>query len=118
MFKLQCRVGRFAELRFGSLFVVSEMPLLRTRLAEIMGAQPGKLVFAVDVRALEKFGPDEEKQLVAMMQADNPRVEKSAILVNSSGRFGLQVLKMIQAADNRARRVLREPKDLQDWLAP
>ena len=118
MFRIECRVGRFAELRFGNSFVVSEMPLFRSRLADIWHNQPGKVVFAVDLRQLEKFGPDEEKTLIALMQTDNPRIEKSAMLVNGSGRFGVQVLKMVQEADNRARRVFREPADLQTWLAP
>jgi hypothetical protein len=118
MFKLQCRVGRFGELRFGHIFSVTEMPLLRSRLADIWNQQPSKMVFCVDLRLLEKFGPEEEKTLIAVMQADNPRVERSGMLVNANGRFGMQVLRMIQEAENRARRVLREPRDLQNWLAP
>jgi hypothetical protein len=118
MFRIERRVGRFAELRFGSIFNITELPLFRSKLADIWHGQSGKLVFCVDLRALDKFGPEEEKTLIGVMQADNPRVERSAMLVNPSGRFGVQVLKMIQEADNRARRVLREPKDVQSWLAP
>ncbi len=118
MFSIKCRVGRFVELRFGSIFTLSEMPVFRSRLADLMRAQPAKIVFCTDLRALEKFGPEEEKALITLMQTDNPRIEKSAMLVNASGRFGVQVLKMIQEAENRARRVFREPADVQTWLAP
>ena len=115
---MECRVGRFAELRFGHLFNVSETPRLRTRLAEIFRDTQGKIVFCVDLRKLERFGDEEEKQLIALMQTDNPRVEKSAMLVNENGRFGLQVLRMLQEAENRARRVCRKVEDVKTWLTP
>ena len=118
MFTMERHVGRFCELRFGPMFQVSEMPRLRSVLAEIFGSQSGKFVFCTDLRAIDRFGPEEEKHLITLMQTDNPRVERSAMLVNANGRFGMQVLKMIQAADNRARRVFREALDLQTWLAP
>jgi len=118
MFRIERRVGRFAELRFGSIFTITELPLFRSKLTEIWQGLSGKVVFCVDLRQLEKFGPEEEKTLIGVMQADNPRVERSAMLVNPSGRFGVQVLKMIQEADNRARRVFRDAKDVQVWLAP
>ncbi len=117
MFTMECREGRLGELRFGAAFASSEMPMIRSRLLDIHASHRGKLVFCVDLRALDRFGPDEEKQLIALMQADNPRVERSAMLVNASGRFGLQVLKMIQEADNRARRVFREPAEVAQWLS-
>jgi hypothetical protein len=118
MFTLQCRAGRLAELRFGSTFSASEMPQLRARLTEAWRSQTAKLVVCVDLRASERFGPEEEKQLIGLMQTDNPRIEKSAVLVHGSGRFGVQVLKMVQAANNRARRVFRDPIDLKRWLMP
>jgi hypothetical protein len=115
---MEVRVGRFAELRFGHLFNISETPRLKTSLANIFRDQPGKIVFCVDVRKIERFGVEEEKQMIAVMNTDNPRIERTAILINENGRFGLQILRMLQEADNRARRICRSYDEVKAWLNP
>jgi hypothetical protein len=63
------------------------------------------------------FAPEDAEQMLAVMRADNPRVERTAILVNGDALFGMQMERLVRAAAARNRRVFRSGSAAVAWLS-
>ena len=51
-----------------------------------------------------------------MLKSDNPKVERSAVLIGNSSVFGLQLERMFREAGNPGRRVFRSVDTIVTWL--
>lgn len=116
---MQCerRVGRLCEVSARPPFTVDEADtqFMRVRLLVTSSKQP--LVFCSDVRAVTVLPPDVADKMVALMRADNARIERHAFLVAAeSSLFAMQVERMLRDSTSPARRSFRDPGALAAWL--
>lgn len=79
----------------------------------------GPVVVCTDLTDARTFAPATTERFVAVMKADNPRLERSAILFGPhSATFVLQLERMVREANSPARRTFRETNELVEWLRP
>lgn len=87
------------------------------RAAIVASAVP--VVVVSDLRVARAFSPDTTDRFIALMKADNPKIERSALLVDEEARtLGLQAQRMVKEAAHASRRVFSDPAELREWLAP
>jgi hypothetical protein len=88
-------------------------------LRRTIGAIGGTVVVCTDLTDARVFAPEVTEAFVKAMKADNPKIERSAILLSGrSAIFLLQLERMIREAANPARRSFRDLHELGGWLAP
>jgi hypothetical protein len=86
--------------------------------ATVMGL-PGPVVICSDVTEARTFSDRTVQQFVALMKADNPKIERSAFLLDpASATFALQLERMVREASSPARRTFRDARSLCEWLIP
>jgi hypothetical protein len=79
----------------------------------------GRVVVCTDLTDARTFAPSTTERFVRVMKADNPRLERSAILLAShAATFTLQLERMLREATGAARRVFHDPRELSEWLQP
>jgi hypothetical protein len=84
-----------------------------------IAAIPGPAVICSDVCEARTFSERTVEQFLALMKSDNPRIERSAFLLDASAAtFALQLERMVREANNPARRTFREARALTEWLLP
>lgn len=116
MFTLELRQGRLVEGRISSPVVMTEVLGFAKRFQELVGPVSGQVSIVTDIRGAHVFPPDVADGFVKVMKIDNPRLARSAFLINESATFGLQVERMIRDGGNPARRTFREADALSKWL--
>jgi hypothetical protein len=79
----------------------------------------GPVVICTDLTDARTFAPAVVDRFLQVMRADNPRLERSAILLGkSSATFELQIERLVREADSPARHTFRDTRALVDWLRP
>jgi hypothetical protein len=82
-------------------------------------AIPGPVLICSDVSEARTFSDRTVQQFVSLMKADNPKVERSAFLLDpGAATFALQLERMVREASSPARRTFREARALTEWLLP
>lgn len=117
MFSSEHHEGRLIELRVVSPITLEEAAALYRAHVEVISKISGDFIVAVDLRRAFVFPPQVTDQLIALATQLNPRLLRSAILINQSAILGLQAERAIKEAGNPNRRTFREPEDLEQWLA-
>jgi hypothetical protein len=116
MFQIDNHAGRLIEMIVASPVTMDEQAAGAIRLAALAGALPAKFVIVADCRLAHTFPPDVADGFGKLMRSDNPRIQRSAILVGRSALLTLQVERIVREAQNAARRMLREPDAVLSWL--
>ena len=81
-------------------------------------AVEGPSIVCADLRQARTFSPETTERFVALMRADNPKIERSALLFEPrSATLELQIERMVREAQLPARRIFRERAPLEEWLA-
>lgn len=117
MYIVEKRAGRLIESRLGS-------PLSRVDIENVVQhvrmnviASPAKVVCCVDLTQLDALPADAIELFLAMFTRDNPRIERSAFLLNRVGTaLGLQLARMIRQAGTVARMTFEDRSELATWL--
>ncbi len=79
----------------------------------------GPVVVCADVSAARTFSQQTTERFIALMRSDNPKLERSALLLAAeSATFTLQVERMVREANHPERRTFRDRTELRAWLAP
>jgi hypothetical protein len=87
--------------------------LLRTAIVAI----GGPVVICADLTGARTFSADTAAHFVALMKSDNPRLERSALLLSeASATLVLQIERMVREAASPARRVFLDRQALRGWL--
>jgi hypothetical protein len=87
--------------------------LLRTAIVAI----GGPVVICADLTEARTFAAETAAQFVALMKADNPKLERSALLLSeASATLVLQIERMVREAASPARRVFLDRQLLRGWL--
>jgi len=116
MFSVEVNAGRLLEIRLIAPVSVEDILITGERLVQLFQKHPGKLVSAGDITRATVFPPDVAAKVLEVFRVDNPRLERSAILVSSSAVFGLQIERLISQAENPARRCFHDPFELKAFL--
>jgi len=95
---IENRVGRLVEIVMASRMTVDEMVQFRTRMWSVLSQIAGKAVIVVDLRRAEMFSQDVAERLLQMLKTDNPKVERSAYVLEGAASFALQVERIIREA--------------------
>jgi hypothetical protein len=82
-------------------------------------AIPGPAVICSDVSEARTFSERTVEQFLALMKSDNPKIERSAFLLDpGAATFALQLERMVREASSPARRTFRDARALTEWLLP
>ncbi len=117
MFSSENQVGRLVELRIITPVEPAEILELQIRHAAVTHGVKGPYVVAVDLRRAHVFPPAITEGFISLMSRLNPRLLRSAILINESAVLGLQAERAIQTAGNPSRQAFRQPAAVEQWLA-
>lgn len=114
-------VGRLLEIRPGALQSVEAVRSVGTAIAQMMrkvaGELDGGVIVCADWRGMRVLAPDVAEALTALMRGGNPRVLRSAALIGGHATFGLQVERVIRAANSPVRRAFRDGEELVRWFS-
>jgi|GEM_PF-1128736 len=84
---------------------------------EIRRIAPTPVVFAADIRTLLVMPPDVAEQFLAMLRANSPAVERTAVLIAADrGVMALQVERLIHSGGHATRRTFDTPREAVAWL--
>jgi hypothetical protein len=86
-------------------------------IAQLVASAPFRVVGLLDISRVRVFGREDAELLVAVMREDNPRVERTAILINGEALFGMQMERLVRAAALPRRQVFRAAGPAIAWLA-
>jgi len=115
-FHVARKVGRLIELRPEPLYSVDLVAALGNAAKAVMRGVGTECVFCMDWRRLRLFAPEVADALAALMKGGNARFLRSAVLIGDNATFGLQVERVIKAANNPSRRAFRDVNELLAWL--
>src|SRR5687768_14073406 len=108
MHSVENHVGRLIEVRLATPFSDEELEVCIVRIRATVVANPQKIVFAVDVAGVDVLPPETADKFLAMMRADNPKVERAGYLLPPRRAIvGLQLERMIRDAKGPGRRAFR-----------
>ena len=117
MFSVNVKVGRLLEIRLVAPVTIGDIEQGGSRLAELLRQyHPNKLVGVGDFSQATVFPQEVATKVLEVLKADNPRIERSGILVSQSAIFSLQIERLLAHAENINRRSFRDPYDLKAFL--
>ena len=117
MFIARPSVGRLLEIRIASPFELSEFRALEENVTRLLSSSPVPWIACGDMRHAAVFTQDVVQGLIDLLRSDNPRLERSGLLVSTSAVFSMQIERIIRAAGNPARRAFRDAKEGVAWLS-
>ncbi len=116
MWTVQNSVGRLVEARLTTTDSNSAAACLAA-IAQLVASAPFRVVGLLDVSRVRVFGREDAELFVAVMREDNPRVERTAILINGDALVGMQMERLVRAAALPRRQVFRAAGPAIAWLA-
>lgn len=117
MIVVSLRTGRLAIVRVRSPVTEGEFDHFMVDMKKVVASVRGQLVFCSDVRAAQVLGDKIADKVMASMRRENPRVERTALLVpTKSAVLALQFERLIREAGNPARRAFRDAAQAAAWL--
>jgi hypothetical protein len=116
VFSVDVKVGRLLEVRLVAPVTVVDIDIIRDRLRLFFRTFPSKLVACGDFSRADVFLPDVAERILETFKYDNPKVERSGILVSASAIFSLQLERLVSQANNPGRRCFRDPFELKAYL--
>jgi len=117
MFAVDVKVGRLLEVRLVAPVTVIDIDVTKGRLALFFRTFPGKLVACGDFSRADVFPQDVAARVLETFKQDNPKLERSGILVSPSALFSIQLERLVAQANNPARRCFRDSFELKTYLA-
>ena len=110
-------VGRIATVRFLAPLTEDEVFALGFKARSLFTQVARPAVFCTDVRAAGVLPTGVAERLIQMMRADNPGVERNALLVGDGSLLALQFDRMLREAAHPGRRTFRDPGAAITWLS-
>lgn len=117
MISVTNKTGRLVEVRALSPLSLEELAQFKAELIEIIKRLGQKFTACVDLRQLKILQPPQAEAIQKIFLADNPMLERSAILFPEEGAaLAMQFERLIQEAKNPSRRSFRAVEPLVLWL--
>ncbi len=111
--------GRLVTFRVRSPVEDANAGAAAVELRSVVGRVAGRVVICTDLTDARTFAPSTVERFVQAMKADNPRLERSAILLGpDSPTLLLQLERMIKESSHPGRRTFRDTAELAEWLRP
>ena len=113
------RVGRLLEVRALLPIKLEEIPALTQSIRAIFERAPRLVVAILDARSYGLEPPIATDHFVENIKKDNPRIERSAFLIEpGQSLLGLQLERMIREAGNPNRRLFKDIPAATAFLRP
>ncbi|HWZ89675.1 MAG TPA: hypothetical protein VNW92_12515 [Polyangiaceae bacterium] len=109
-------VGKLVEARLTSADS-GEVGACLAEIAKLVAIAPRPVVGILDMSQVRVLGREDADRFVTVMRGDNPRVERTAIVVNADQLLGLQMERLVRAAALPRRQVFRLATPAVAWLA-
>src|SRR5262245_47072260 len=111
------RDGRLVLMRLTAPIMTEDIDDLVGQVRMNMIAAPAKVVFFADLTGADSPPPGSEPHIVETFTRDNPKLERSAIVVapRKTG-LALQMERLAREAKNPNRRVFHEPDAAIRWM--
>jgi hypothetical protein len=111
------RDGRLVLMRLTSPITSADTEDVVAQVRMNMIAAVAKVVFFADLTGAERLPPEAEDKILATFTRDNPKLERSAILV-APHRSGIALLleRLARDARNPNRRVFDQPEVATRWI--
>ena len=116
MFSVDVKVGRLLEIRLIAPVSLEDIQATGEHLVQLFQRHSGRFVCTADITRATVFPQAVAAKVLEVFKVDNPRLERSAILVSNSAIFGLQIERLIDAAENPARRCFHDRYELKAFL--
>lgn len=117
MLTIQNAVGRLIEIRASAPLEGDDVDRFRRKLADYLDPAPAPMVVCADISGLRILPPQLAQELVWIMRHDNPRIERSAVLMpGDRASLELQFDRLLAEAANPNRRCFLSASDLERWL--
>jgi hypothetical protein len=117
MYKVEVFKKRIVAIRIVSCDTVDEARSIAKDISAALTSNPGLSVATADFRSAGIFPPEVPPVLLALLKADNPKIERSAhILASGNAVFMMQIERLVREAANPARRTFREPLEAIAYL--
>ena len=115
MWTVQTVVGRLVEARLTSSDPSEVQPCLGA-IAELVARSQAPVVGFLDLSQIQVLGRAEADLFLKVMRADNPKVERTAILVHGDALLEMQIERLIRAAASPNREAFRLVGPAVRWL--
>src|SRR5262245_23197014 len=116
MYTIKNHTGRLVEIRIWSPVSLDEAVRWGTDHEDMVSSITGQYVCFVDLIDATVFPQDVVDAYVATMK-NEPRLVRTATLLNQSPTLGMQIHRMIREANHPDRKVFRDPEELFPFLA-
>jgi hypothetical protein len=116
MWTVKNSVGKLVEARLTTTDSQAVAACLAA-IAQTVASAPRAVVGILDLSEVRVFGREDAELLVSVMREDNPRVERTAIVVNADALFAMQMDRLVRAAALPRRQVFRAAAPAITWLA-
>lgn len=116
MWSVEHKVGRLVHVVVGSPFSMEDVEPMFQKLGRVMTAFEGRVVGCTDLRHATVLAPDVAAAVINFLRRDNPKIERSAFLVNDSALLGMQMTRILREAGNPSRRSFHDPDQAISWL--
>ena len=111
--------GRLLEVRTTAPLSDAEVDAFVKRFATLLTEVKGLLAVGCDLRGSPVLDGPTAARMMDLLRRDNPRIERSALLVGSERpTLWLQVERMVRESNNPNRRAFRDPAEAEAFLAP
>jgi hypothetical protein len=117
MWTVRNDVGRLVEARL-TTGDSSEVAACLSAIVDIVVRAEQPVIGLFDVSQIRVLGRAEADLLLKVMREDNPRVERTAILVHGDALLEMQIERLIRAAASPNRRAFRLAGHAVRWLSP
>jgi hypothetical protein len=116
MLSVGVKVGRLLEVRLTAPVTLQDVQAAYDSVGQLFRRHHVKLVSAADITRATVFSPDVAGKVLEAFRGDNPRLERSGILVSNSAIFSLQIERLIAQADNPQRRCFHDAFEMKSFL--
>jgi hypothetical protein len=117
MYSVRISVGRLLELTLSSPFESADLKPFQALVRDVLQASPNKVIACSDLRRATVFTQDIVTGLIDLMRSDNPKIERSGILIAGSAVFTMQMERIVRSSDHPDRRTFRNTVDCITWLS-
>ncbi len=119
LFVVKNPAGKLVTYRVGSPIDDVNAAQAAAELRTTIVAVGRPVVVCTDLTDARTFSERVADEFVVLMRSDNPKIERSALLLSdTSATFLLQMDRMVREAASPARRIFRDRQALRGWLHP
>ncbi len=119
MISVENNEGRLIEIRSIAPITMEDTQSMVGGLMRVLTASTARFVGCGDLRRAAVVAPEITDASISLLRRENPRIERTAFLIDTTGAvLGMQLERIVREANNPARKVFRDPVALRAFLDP